>query len=51
MKTIIEIVEYATDEVAHAVEVQTERNADRVDVGININLSPDFYTRTVTKEN
>lgn len=51
MQTVIEIVEYATGEVAHTVEVQPGRNADIIDKGVDRNLSPDFYTRIVTKEN
>lgn len=51
MKTVIEIVEYATEEVVKTIEVQPGRNADILDKGVNRNLSPDFYTRIVTKEN
>lgn len=51
MKTVIEIVEYATDEVVKSIEVQPGRDAYRVDDGVNRNLSPDYYTRIVTKEN
>lgn len=48
MKYIVEIVSFETGEVAKRIECETERKAERVDGGININLNHEkYYTRIV----
>lgn len=47
---VVEVVESATGVVAHRIGEpgMTERNADRVEDGVNRNLNHDrFYTRVV----
>lgn len=46
----IEIVEYATDKVVKTIDChdKSERQVEKVDDGVNINLDHDrFYTRMV----
>jgi hypothetical protein len=51
MKYFVEVVSYKTGEVVHRIECDSERAADRVDSGVNINLNHEqYYTRTVTEE-
>ena len=48
MKWYVEIVEFESGEVVKRFECDTERQADRIDDGANINLNHDkFYTRVV----
>lgn len=49
----IEIVEYSTEAVVESVDVsgKNERQIDKIDRGININLDHDkFYTRILTHQ-
>lgn len=49
-KRVVEIVEYATNEVVKRVDVseQGRRNAERVEAGMNRNLDHErFFTRMV----
>ena len=51
MKYIVEVVRFENEEVVKRIECDTERKADRVDDGLNINLNhEDFYTRIVEQE-
>ena len=44
----VQIVEYKTDKVIKDIEVPTERQAEKVECGININLNHDeYFTRIV----
>ena len=47
----VEVVKYGTDEVVKRIPCgASERSADRVDRGVNINLdSENYYTRVVYK--
>lgn len=47
MGAAVEIVNYHTGDVVHTVHISEGRNPDRVESGIQINLSPEFYTRVV----
>ena len=51
MKYYVEIVEFGTKEIVKRIECKSERQADKVDNGANINLNHDkYYTRIVTEE-
>lgn len=42
---LVQIIEYKTNEVVEEIKCKNQRDADRVDRGININLNHDeFYT-------
>lgn len=42
----VEIVSYETGEVVKRIECQSERSAERVERGVNINMDGEkFYTR------
>ena len=44
----VQIVEYKTDKVIKDIEVPTERQAEKVESGININLNHDeYFTRII----
>lgn len=44
----VEIVEYKTGTVIRRIQCQSERNAERVERGVSINLNhSEFYTRIV----
>ena len=46
MKYIIEIIEYVTETVVKRMETTSERKAERIEDGVNINLNhEDFYTQ------
>lgn len=48
MDYYVEVVEYGTDKVVKQLGPMSERKADRVDDGLNINLDHDkYYTRIV----
>jgi hypothetical protein len=48
MRYHVEIVSYATGEVVKRLKASSERQAEKVDRGININLNHDeYYTRVV----
>ena len=44
----VQIVEYKTDKVIKNIEVPTERQAEKVESGININLNHDEYFTRIT---
>ncbi len=47
----VEIVNYDTEEVVKRIECGSERRADKVDDGVNINLNhEDYFTRIVEEE-
>ena len=49
MKHWVEIVEYGTERVEHRIGCNSERGAERVENGVNLNLDHSrFYTRIVT---
>lgn len=48
MKYLIEIVETETDEVVETMEATSERTAEKIERGVNINLNhEDYHTRIV----
>lgn len=47
----VEIVSYDTGEVVKTMDAESERQADRIDRGVNINLNHEkFFTRVVETE-
>lgn len=53
MKTVIEIVNFASGEVVKEVDITgySETNADKCERGMNRNLNhEEYFTRTVSKE-
>lgn len=47
----VEVIEYYTGNIVKTLEAKSERAADRIDDGININLDHDaFFTRVVDCE-
>lgn len=51
MKYNVEIVEYATDKVVNTIDGGTsEKHAEKVGSGININLSEEYFTRIVEEK-
>ena len=47
-KYLIEVIDYQTNEVVKTMETTSQRQADRIEDGLNINLNHDaFFTRTV----
>lgn len=45
---IVEIVEFGTDQVVYRSKAVPERQADKIDDGLNINLNHErFFTRVV----
>ncbi len=50
MKWFVEIVEFKTEQVVKRIECASERQADRVDGGANINLNhEEYFTRIVSE--
>jgi len=48
MKYYVEVVRYEDGNVVKRIECSSERNADKVDRGVNINLNHDeYYTRII----
>ena len=46
MKYYIEVVEYESGEVVSRMEASSEREAEKIDRGVNINLNHEnYYTR------
>ena len=51
MKYLIEIVETETGEVVETMEATSERTAEKIERGVNINLNhEDYHTRIVEEE-
>jgi hypothetical protein len=49
MKWIVEVIAYKGGEVVKTFKSSTERAADKIDRGLNINLNHDqFYTRVTS---
>ena len=47
----VQVIAYDTDEVIKEIAVPTERQADRVDDGLNINLDHEkYFTRVVSPD-
>ncbi len=51
MKFYIEVIEYESGAVVSRMEASSERRAEKIDRGVNINLNhEDYYTRIVEEE-
>lgn len=47
----VEVVEFATEAVVKSIDCASERSADKVDRGVNINLNHErFFTRVVSSD-
>ncbi len=50
MDYYVEVVKFGSDEIVRKLGPFTERKAEKVDIGLNINLNhEEFYTRFASK--
>ena len=50
MKYYIEVVEFESGEVVSRMEASSERTAEKIDRGVNINLNHENYYTRITEE-
>jgi len=50
MKYFVEVICYETDDVVKSIECSSERDADRVSYGLNINLNHEKYFTVIVFE-
>lgn len=46
----VEIISYETGEVVESIKCESERKAERVDSGLNINLNHEEFYTVIVKE-
>lgn len=50
MKYIVQIIEHRTEKVIKEIECPTERKAEKIDDGVNINLNHENYYTKIRKD-
>ena len=45
----VRVIEWATDETVRAIQCKSEREAEKVERGLGINMASEYYTETDDK--